>query len=190
MEVSVVTLRPAREAFELRTVLLIGEFGDHPDDEPIEVTIIGDLFARSGQNFKGQKVSVTPLEKGPFLSYAEYFKFEEDYPYVAEGRGCDCPKKKTTMVVRTVWAGGVRALNGEELGEKELENFKVHLQIGKDTLQVHPFQIADIGDNDNNIDLCMDKEGIPLKVRVKADTAIDPRGDANDFTSMEVVSRW
>lgn len=190
MNVDVVTLRPAVEAFELRTVLLIGEFGNHPDDEPVEVSIIGDLFARSGQNFKGHKVSVTPLVKGPFLSYSEYFKLDINYPYVAAGRGCDCPTEKTKMVVRTVWAGGVRALNGEELGAKELQNFSVQLQIGNDTLSVHPFQIADISDNDNNIDLCIDKEGIPLKVSVQADTAIDPRDDANDFTNVEIVSRW
>ena len=102
LNVDFVTLRPAMEAFELRTVLLIGEFGNHPDDEPIEVSVIGDLLARSGQNYKGQKVSVTPLVKGPFLSYAEYFKFNNNYPYVAAGRGCDCPKEKTKMVVRTV----------------------------------------------------------------------------------------
>lgn len=190
LDVDVVTLRPAVEAFELRTVLLIGEFGNHRDDEPVEVSIIGDLLARSGQNYKGQKVNVTPFEKGPFLSYAEYFKLEGSYPYVAEGRGCDCPKEKTNMVVRTVWAGGVRALNGEELGAKELQNFKVSLQVGKDTLPIHPFQIADLSDNDNNIDLCIDKEGIPIKVSVEANTAIDPRDDANDFTSLEIVSRW
>lgn len=190
LEVDVVTLRPAVEAFELRTVLLIGEFGNHPDDEPIEVSIIGDLLARSGQNYKGQKVSVTPLVKGPFLSYAEYFKLDNNYPYVAAGRGCDCLKEKTKMVVRTVWAGGVRALNGAELGDKELQNFRVQLQIGNDTLLVYPFQIADLSDNDNNIDLCINKEGIPLTVSVKADTAIDPRDDANDFTNMEVVARW
>ena len=188
--VEVVSLRPAVEAFELRTVLLIGEFGNHPDDEPIEVAIVGDLRARSGQNFKGQKVNVTPLEKGPFLSHVEYFKLDDNYPFVEEGRGCDCPKEKTKMVVRTIWAGGVRALNGEELGAKELQNIKVYLQVGKDTLPIHPFQIADLSDNDNNIDLCMDKEGIPIKVGVEAHTTIDPRNDANDFTSLEVVSRW
>ena len=189
-DVEVVTLRPAIEAFELRTVLLIGEFGNHPYDEPIEVSIIGDLLARSGQNFKGQKVGVTPLVKGPFLSHAEYFKLDNNYPYVIAGRGCDCPTEKTKMVVRTVWAGGVRAVNGKELGAKELQNFKVALHIGKDTLIVHPFQIADLSDNDNNIDLCIDKEGIPLTVSVKANTAIDPRDDGNDFTNIGVVARW
>lgn len=189
-DVEAVTLRPAVEAFELRTVLLIGEFGNHPDDEPVEVSIIGDLLARSGQNFKGKKVSVTPLVKGPFLSYAEYFKLDDSYPYVAEGRGCDCPREKTKMVVRTVWAGGVRALNGEKLGDKELQSFRVALQMGKDTLMVYPFQLADLSDNDNNIDLCINKEGIPLTVSVQANTAIDPRDDANDFTNIGVVARW
>ena len=190
LDVDVVTLRPAAEAFELRTVLLIGEFGNHPDDEPVEVSITGDLLSRSGQNYKGKKVKVTPLAKGPFLSYAEYFKLDDNHPYKEEGSGCDCPKGNTSIVVRTVWAGGVRALNGKELGTEELQNFKVDLLNGNDTVQVHPFQIADIGDNDNNIDLCIDNEGIPLKVSVEARTAIDPRDDANDFTSSEVVSRW
>ena len=35
--------RPAVEEFELRTLLLIGEYGNHPDNEPIEVTIVGDV---------------------------------------------------------------------------------------------------------------------------------------------------
>lgn len=189
-KVEVASFRPAIEAFELRTVLLIGDYGNHPDDEPIEVEIIGDLLTRSGQNFKGQKKNVTPLEKGPFISYAEYFKIDEAYPYVSEGNGCDCPKDKTNLVVRTVWAGGVRALNGEELGDNEINNFKVFLQKGKDTLEIQPFKIADIGDNDNNIDLCIKEEGTPFSVSVKANTAIDPRDDPNEFTTLKIVSRW
>ncbi len=189
-DVEVASFRPAIEAFELRTVLLIGDYGNHPDNEPIEVEIVGDLVARSGQNFKGQKVKVTPLEKGPFLSYAEYFKLDNTHPYVAEGRGCDCPKDKTTTVVRTVWAGGVRAMNGEELGERELQNFKVTMVNKKDTITVTPFQIADTDDNDNNIDLCIKEKGLPLSVSVKVNTAIDPRDDANDFTSIKILSRW
>ena len=65
--------RPAVEEFELRTLLLLGDYGDYPDNEPIEVEIVGDLKSRDGQNLKGQKVTVTPLAEGPFLSYAEYF---------------------------------------------------------------------------------------------------------------------
>jgi len=169
---------------------LIGDYGDAPDNEPVEVKIVGELLARSGQNFKGQKVAVTPLSKGPFLSYAEYFTIDDVYPYVKKGKGCDCPKNKTTTVVRTVWAGGVRAMNGEELGENEIQQFTVTLKRRNKTIEVHPFQIADIGDNDNNIDLCIREKGIPISVNVKANTAIDPRDDANDFTEIKILNRW
>ena len=189
-DVDVVTLRPAIEAFELRTVLLIGDFGDYPDNEPVEIEIIGELLTRSGQNYKGQKVNVTPLGKGPYLSYAEYFELDDNYPYVSEGKGCDCPKDETEVVVRTVWAGGVRALNGNELGDNELKNFTIILANEKDTLQVTPFKIADLNDNDNNIDLCIKEKGIPLKVNVIENTAIDPRNDANVFTETKIISRW
>ena len=90
-----VTLLPANEEFELRTVLMIGDYGDHPDNEPVRVEIVGDLMSRSGQNYKGQHARVIPLEEGPILSYAEYFTFDKDYPYVEKGRGCDCPGQCT-----------------------------------------------------------------------------------------------
>jgi len=190
-KVDVVTFKPAIEAFELRTVLLIGDYGNAPDNEPVEVEIVGELLARSGQNFIGQKIAVTPLRKGPFLSYAEHFTIDEDtYPYVKRGKGCDCPKNRTTTVVRTVWAGGVRAMNGEELGENELQNFTLTLKRRNKTIEVHPFQIADTDDNDNNIDLCIKEKGIPLTVSVLANTAIDPRDDPNPFTESKIISRW
>ena len=188
--VDAITLRPANEAFELRTVLLIGDYGNYPEDEPIEVEIVGDLLARSGQNYKGMKVEVTPLTKGPSISFAEYFQFTADYPFVDSGRGLDCPRNKTNLVVRTVWAGGVRAMNGEELGNDELKNFVIFLKTSRDTVQVTPFQIADTGDNDNNIDLCISESGTPIAVSVEANTAIDPRDDANAFSSAKVISRW
>lgn len=185
-----VTLMPANEEFELRTTLLIGEYGDHPDNPPVSVEIIGDLMSRSGQNFKGQTVEVIPLPEGPVLSYSEYFTFDEDYPYVEGGRGCDCPREKTEMVVRTVWSGGVRALDGKDLGHNEVDSFQVTLVQGRDTVVVSPYQLADLGDNDNNIDLCLKESGIPLYVEVSEHVAIDPRGDQNPKTSIAVRSRW
>jgi len=189
-EVDIVTSRPATEACELRTVLLIGHYGNAPDNEPVEVGIVGDLLARSGQNFKGQTIAVTPLSNGPFLNYAEYFKIDDDYPFVEKGIGCDCPKN-TTTIVRTVWAGGVRAIDGEELGEKDLRQFTVSIEKRKSKIiDVHPFKIADIGDNDNNIDLCIKGKGIPVSVSVKPNTTIDPRDDSNEFTTIKIISRW
>lgn len=185
-----ITLLPANEEFELRTVLLIGNYGDYPDNEPVTVKIVGDLTSRSGQNYKDQITKVIPLEEGPILSYAEYFTFDKDYPYVEKGRGCDCPRKETQMVVRTVWAGGVRALNGNELGQNELNSFEVTLVQETDTLIISPYQLADLADNDNNIDLCLKESGIPILVNVKENVAIDPRGDKNPETKLKVLNRW
>jgi len=188
--VEAVTLLPAEEEYELRTVLLIGNYGNFPDDQPISVTVVDDLMTRTGKNFKGKSAEVTPLEEGPVLSYAEYFTFTNNYPYVKEGMGCDCPKDKTRMVVKAVWAGGVRAMNGEELGKNELRAFEVTLLQGSDTIKVNPFQLADLADNDNNIDLCLAESGTPIKLEVKENTAIDPRNDPNPKTEIEVISRW
>jgi len=188
--VEAATLLPANEEFELRTVLLIGEYGNHPDNPPVKVKVVNDLISRTGHNYIGDEVEVIPLEDGPILSYAEYYSFNEDYPYVAEGRGCDCPKDKTIIIVKCVWSGGVRAINGKELGMKEIDDFQVTLIKGTDTLQVTPFQLADLDDNDNNIDLCLKESGWPILVRVNQNVAIDPRDDMNPETSVPVVSRW
>ncbi|MEL6848797.1 MAG: hypothetical protein AAFP92_09780 [Bacteroidota bacterium] len=182
--------QPANEEFELRTVLLIGEYGNHPDNPPVSVKIVGDLMARTGQNFKGDSISVIPLPKGPVLSYAEYFTLDDTYPYVEKGNGCDCPKAETRMIVKVVWSGGVRAVNGEELGENEKDDFIVTVVDGADTLQLTPFQLADLGDNDNNIDLCLSTTGIPIQVSVNPNVAIDPNNDQNPPTAVQVVSRW
>ncbi|MEO1415033.1 MAG: hypothetical protein AAFW00_07125 [Bacteroidota bacterium] len=181
---------PANEEFELRTVLLIGEYGTYPDNQPVSVKIVGDLVAKAGQNYKGDSIKVIPLESGPILSYAEYFTIDEDYPYRERGDACDCPKEETYRVVKAVWAGGVRALNGEELGENEKNAFTVTLVDGVDTLKVHPFQLADLGDNENNIDLCLKETGIPILVEVAENVAMDPNDDPNPKTQIKVVSRW
>ncbi|PQB05981.1 hypothetical protein BST85_06350 [Aureitalea marina] len=188
--VEFVTLKPANEEFELRTILFIGEYGAYPDNPPVRVTIVGDLMSRSGQNYKGQSLPVIPLPDGPTISYAEHFIIDDDYPYVKSGAGCDCPKEETEQVVRTVWAGGVRAANGKELGDNELNSFQITLVRGKDTTQVHPFKLADLGDGDNNIDLCLKEKGTPVLVEAEAGIAIDPRNDLNPKTKKEVVSRW
>ena len=184
------TLKPASEEFELRTILMIGEYGNHPENPPLSVKIVGDLMSRSGQNFKGQSVDVIPLPDGPIISYAEHFIIDDDYPYVKRGRGCDCPKDETEIVVRAVWSGGVRALNGGELGDNELDAFDVTIVQGSDTIKVKPFKLADLKDNDNNLDLCLKEKGIPILVEARADTAIDPRDDPNPSTSSEILSRW
>jgi hypothetical protein len=188
--VEAASLLPANEEFELRTALLIGEYGNYPDNPPVSVEVVGDLMTRTGKNYKGQSIKVIPLEEGPVLSYAEYFTIDEKYPYVKKGRGCDCPKEETKMVVKAVWSGGVRAVNGKELGDNEKEDFVVTMVNGSDTIKVSPFKLADLGDNDNNIDLCFKQASIPILLEVKENITIDPRYDKNPKTKVKVVSRW
>ena len=188
--VEAASFQPANEEFELRTVLLIGEYGSYPDNQPISVKVVGDLLSRTGHNFKGESIDVIPLEEGPILSYAEYFTFTEDYPYVEKGRGCDCPKDETKTIVKAVWSGGVHSADGDELGPNELNDFKVTLVKGADTVVVTPFQLADLKDNDNNIDLCLKNEGIPILLVVNENIALDPNDDKNPKTQIEIISRW
>ena len=89
-----------------------------------------------------------------------------------------------------VWSGGVRALNGKDLGDNELDAFQIKMVNGLDTINVHPFKLADLKDGDNNIDLCLQEKGTPIFVEVKAGIAIDPRDDANPQTQKEINSRW
>lgn len=188
--VEFVSYKPAVEEYELRTLLLIGKYGEYPDNEPVEVEIVGELKTRDGQEMKGQKIAVTPLLEGPFISYAEYFKIDDEYPYVEKGNGCDCPKAETAVVVRAVWSGGVRSKEGKELGDAELKHFHVKLLVNNDTIVVNPFQLADLGDNENNIDLCIKQAGIPISVRADEKIAIDPNNDLNPDTEREIISRW
>jgi hypothetical protein len=190
LDVEFVTLKPANEEYELRTILLIGEYGSYPDNPPVSVKIVSDLLSRSGQNYKGQRLNVIPLPEGPTISYAEYFIFNDDYPYKKSGYGCDCPREDTEIVVKAVWAGGVRAVNGNELGENELDALQVTMISGEDTIKVRPYQLADINDGDNNIDLCLKEKGVPILIEADAGIAIDPRGDQNPRTKMKVTSRW
>ena len=94
------------------------------------------------------------------------------------------------MVVKAVWSGGVRATNGDELGANELKDFKVTIVKKSDTITLTPFQLADLSDNDNNIDLCLKEDGIPIRLEVNENIAIDPNDDKNPATEVKVLSRW
>ena len=111
-EVYCVTLAPAIDPGELRTVLLVGEFGSADDDPPVSVEIVGNLHSLDGTvNFKGAETSVTPLEAGPTLVLAENLSLdawhlgrESDGTW---GSSCGCPEEGVQQVVRVTWDGGV-----------------------------------------------------------------------------------
>ena len=49
-----------------------------------------------------------------------------------------------------------------------------------------PFAIGDLGDGDNNHELCLDRAGLPLHVDFPAGLVTDPREDLNPRTRVDV----
>ncbi|MDX2163434.1 MAG: hypothetical protein SF162_19105 [bacterium] len=176
------TLSPAIDAGELRTVLLIGDFGSAETDPPVSVGIVGDVLTSGNPtiNFLGARVDVTPLSAGPGLVLAE--RVPESYWALDQrsGRqqGDGCPSDGTVQVVRTTWAGGVSNAQGDEAGDAERLLYRVIVRLpdGADT-DVTPFALADLGDGDNNHLLCLDVAGEPLRVTFPAGYLLDPNRD-------------
>jgi hypothetical protein len=192
-EVTCVTLFPAIDSGELRTALLVGEFGSATDDPPVTVEIVGNLLSLDQTiNFKSAKIDVTPLLPGPTLILAEIVPQEQwqlgKEAGTGRGSGDGCPQG-TTQIVRVVWAGGVEKADGEEPGDAERLLYLVMLeQSDGNSKIVMPFALADLGDGDNNHLLCLDVVGTPIVVSFPAGHLVDPNHDLNPDTSITVSS--
>ena len=183
------TLRPAGDPGELRTVLLIGEFGNADSDAPAKVLVVGDLLsdgvAGEPVNFRGTETSVTPLDAGPSLVLAEVVPKDR---LSTESRGTACPEG-TRQVVRATWAGGVRLPNGDELGDAERAFYRVTVE-GPDgsSDEIAPASLADLGDRDNNHLLCLDTSAPAVSVSFPGGHLVDPNQDLNPDTQVAVSS--
>lgn len=185
-----VTLLPATDGGELRTVLLVGEFGDAETDPPVRVEIVGHLRSIDGTlDFRGAQAEVTPLAPGPTLVMAEI----ADPDAVDAGLGLrrtdgsDCPRDGTLQAVRAVWAGGVTLENGDEPGDAERALYRVTVRAADGTERdVTPVALADLGDGDNNHLLCLDTADTPVAVSFPAGVFTDPNDDLNPATSVAV----
>lgn len=185
-----VTLLPAVDVGELRTVLLVGEFGSATADPPVQVEIVGNILSLNHTlNYKNAHIAVTPLAPGPTLILAEavtptqWVLGRAGGPW---GTGSGCPQG-TTQAVRVVWAGGVMKPNGDEAGEQERLLYQVTVlqQDGQEQI-VAPWALADVGDGDNNHLLCLDVAGWPIRVTFPAGYLVDPNHDLNPDTAAEV----
>ncbi|MCY3927398.1 MAG: hypothetical protein OXG81_03895 [Acidobacteria bacterium] len=181
------TLRPASDPGELRTVLLIGQFGDAASDPPAKVLIVGDLFSDgvTGDpvNFRGTETSVTPLDAGPSLVLAEVVP--ED-GWSTESRGSACPEG-IQQVVRATWAGGVRLPDGDDAGDAERALYRVTVKRPDgSTDEIVPAALADLGDNDNNHLLCLDTSAPAISVSFPGGHLVDPNQDLNPDTRVAV----
>jgi hypothetical protein len=180
------TLLPAINPGELRTVLLIGEFGS-PDDQPEAVTIVSTLFSDRAEgrrvNFEGATKRVVPLEDGPSLALAE------SVPRIQRALTRNgCPSEGTAQVVRAVWDGGITKPGGAEVDDVERELYRVTIEGARGQIsEVTPFAFGDLNDGDNNHLLCLDVEGLPIEVSFPAGAMTDPNDDLNPRTNVPVT---
>ena len=181
--VGCVTLRPADDVGELRTALIVGSFGS-PQDPPVSVEIVGDVTSLDGNlTFTGKTAPVIPLADGPTIILAE----EVPPNYWSLGADGDCPRPKLRGIVRAVWVGGITKPGGDEIDETEMALYRVTLRKPDGAVvEVSPMAVGDLGDNDNNHELCLDVEGTPLAVSFPAGFLTDPNEDINPETSATV----
>lgn len=181
--VDCVTLQPANEPGERRTVLAIGEFGSLAD-QPATVEIVGDLMSLDGKrNFKGARVEAIPLENGPTMILAENVSKED---WRLGGRG-NCPRERIRNIVRVTWTGGVTKPGGGEIDEKEARLYRVAVRLVDGSVAtVTPIAVGDLNDSDNNHELCLGVAGRPLRVWFPAGALTDPREDLNPATEVRV----
>ncbi|MEM9664252.1 MAG: hypothetical protein AAF970_04910 [Bacteroidota bacterium] len=165
------TLRPANEASEGHTVLLIGDLGS-AQDPPARVDVVGDLLLEADGHARGLTVDVTPLEAGPTLVLA--------IAYAAGMIGSDCPQA-TRQIVQVTWAGGVQPAQGAAP-----DAHRTMYRVLTDSSTVIPTALGDLHDNDNYVHLCLTTPIPASEVRAQAGVLVDPRGDLNPFTSVAV----
>ena len=181
--VGCVTLRPADDVGELRTALIVGNYGS-AEDPPVSVEIVGEVMSLDGAlNFAGTRAPVIPLADGPTIILAE----EVPPNYWSLGAEGDCPRQGLRGIVRAVWVGGITKPGGDEIDETEIAQYRVSLlQPDGSTLEVAPMAVGDLGDNDNNHELCLDMEGTPVNVSFPAGFLTDPNEDLNPDTLISV----
>ena len=172
------TLRPAVEALELRTVLLIGTFGT-ADSQPRAVEVVGVLQELNGAEFGGLRFEdVTPLEAGPDLVLAE--RYLPDNP----GIGGECPPD-STQAVQLVWGGGVSGPAATALEEPQRLGVSIRLEDGT---TVQPTTLVD-DDPDNFVIACLDASSPAVEASVAPGLFHDPGDDANPATTVAVTDR-
>lgn len=170
------TLRPAMGASKRHTVLLVGELGSDRDP-PVRLDIVRSVPLMGGGDAMGLSSDrITSLALGPELRIG--------YRYArSELPGSSCPQS-TVQIVQLTWAGGVTAPGGGELGDAARMRMRVTLNNG---VQVTPIALADLGDNDNYTQLCLDTQTPAESVTVEPGVAVDPRGDPNPRTSIRIT---
>ena len=182
-----VSLAPANENGENRTVLLLGEFGTPVTNPPVEIRIVGDLFTTdplSGEsvcpaimNLNGiTTTNVIPLTDGPSLFFAQRI----------DGNLNEC--SSGTQTIQVAWNGGVTPFIDDDT-ESDLSKYYIGYSDSSGVLIPHvPTSIADINDNDNFHQLCFSTNDEIVKISMMANAVEDPNHDPNLYSEIDVSS--
>ncbi len=176
---------------EDRTLLLYGELGN-ANDPPYSVIVARELLSEPDENgvvhdFAGLR-ALQPEEavEGPKLVFAE--RIDEDELELSKRPGeAHCPRLETRQAIRLTWSGAVVPSNFDLDADTYLSRFHVVLQKNEDSTEiVSPFYIGDHDDNDNNSELCLDREEEVLRVEVDAGAVYGLTGAASPRTRTPV----
>ena len=182
-----VSLAPANENGENRTVLLLGEFGTAVTNPPVEVRVVGDLFTTD--TFSGESVcseiinlngisttNVIPLADGPSLFFSQRI----------DGNLNEC--NSGTQTIQVAWNGGVTPYISDDT-ESDLFQYYVGYSDCSGVLIPHvPISIEDINDNDNFHQLCFSTSDEIVKISMMVNTVEDPNHDPNLYSEIYVSS--
>ena len=188
--VDCLTMAPADDQGELRTALLVGNYGGI-DDQPVSVEIVGNVLSLDKTlNFKGAKVDVTPLEHGPSMVVSsvlpeEMWNLGGDGSRLPWGGGSYCPVD-TKQVIRVSWDGGITKPNNVHIYEFPDVPYQITVSAADGPMVITPMALADLRDNDNNHLLCLDTDAPATLVSLAAGEVTDPREDLNAATSIAV----
>jgi len=182
-----VSMAPADENGENRTVLLLGEFGTAVINPPIEVRVVGDLLTTntlSGEsvcsaiiNLNGITTkNVIPLADGPSLFFAQRI----------DGNLNEC--NSGTQTVQVAWNGGITPFIGGDTESDLFQYYVGYSYCSGDLLPHVPISIVDINDNDNFHQLCFSTSDEIVKISMMANTVEDPNHDPNLYSEIDVSS--
>ncbi|MEO0342196.1 MAG: hypothetical protein AAF198_02040 [Pseudomonadota bacterium] len=184
------TMAPADGAGELRTALLVGNYG-RLEDQPVTVEVVGNVLSLDGAlNFNGARVDVTPLEQGPSMVVSEVlpenmWNLGGDGSQIPWGGGSFCPVD-TRQVIRVSWDGGITKPNNVHIYDFPDVPYEIMVETADGPMVVAPMALADLRDNDNNHLLCLDTDAPATLVSLAAGEVTDPREDLNVATSIAV----
>ena len=172
------TFRPAIDGGELRTVLLVGQFGTAA---LTQVCVVGDIWDKCHRvSFQGQCVQPKPVTGVPAFVLAEEIL-----------QNVTCPEGSSERAIRVTWDAGVTLPNATPV----TGNASVHYSVTmKDGSVVTPSALVDLEDRDNNHLLCFhdtptgESSWEATSVSFEAGHLTDPNEDGTNLeTTVNVV---